>query len=174
MDRAKAGDLGAFGEIVRIHQAAAVRLATVIGGDPTEAHDIAQEAFVRAFHSLDSVHSADSLRAWLMRIVANQAKNSVRGRARWRRRNERFGERAELAAESAEQRAMLGAQHDELLSALARLADGDRQILACRYLAELSERETAEVLGIAPGTVKSRTSRALERLRAHYADKELR
>ena len=52
-----------------------------------------------------------------------------------------------------------------LLGALARLRDDDRLVLGCRYLLELSEAETAAALGVKPGTVKSRTSRALERLR---------
>ena len=53
-----------------------------------------------------------------------------------------------------------------LLGALARLRDDDRLVLGCRYLLELSEAETAAVIGKRVGTVKSRTSRALERLRA--------
>ena len=52
-----------------------------------------------------------------------------------------------------------------LLGALSRLRDEDRLVLGCRYLLELSEAETAAALGVRPGTVKSRTSRALARLR---------
>ena len=52
-----------------------------------------------------------------------------------------------------------------LLGALAGLRDDDRLVLGCRYLLELSEAETAAALGVKPGTVKSRTSRALDRLR---------
>ncbi len=61
----------------------------------------------------------------------------------------------------------------EQVERAVRLLPGrDRQVLACRYLAELNERETAEVLGVPAGTVKSRTARALERLRAAYAETE--
>ena len=57
-------------------------------------------------------------------------------------------------------------QRDELLAALAELSDADRETIACRFFLELSEEETAAALGCRRGTVKSRTSRALERLRA--------
>ena len=56
-------------------------------------------------------------------------------------------------------------RHEELLSAVRRLGDRDRDILTCRYFLGLSEDETAEVLAVRRGTVKSRTARALARLR---------
>ena len=58
------------------------------------------------------------------------------------------------------------------VAALNRLSEDDRQALACRYILDLSEAETAAALGIRPGTVKSRLSRALERLRAELEDGE--
>ena len=57
------------------------------------------------------------------------------------------------------------ARRRELLEAVNSLDERDRNVLACRYFLELSEEETAEVLGVRRGTVKSRTARALERLR---------
>jgi RNA polymerase sigma factor (sigma-70 family) len=60
--------------------------------------------------------------------------------------------------------------HDELAAALGRLRDDDRVVIGCRYLLSLSEAETAAALGVARGTVKSRLSRALERLRAEVGD----
>jgi RNA polymerase sigma-70 factor (ECF subfamily) len=58
----------------------------------------------------------------------------------------------------------------ELLAAIERLPERDRLVIACRYLLELTEAETAAALGCRPGTVKSRLSRALERLRAEVGD----
>jgi RNA polymerase sigma-70 factor (ECF subfamily) len=57
-------------------------------------------------------------------------------------------------------------EHDAVAAALTRLGTDDRAVLGCRYVAGLSELETAEVLGLPVGTVKSRTARALTRLRS--------
>ena len=167
LTRAQRGDPGALGEIVRVHQRAAIRLAVVVGGDASEAEDIVQEAFVRALRSLHAVRSPDALRSWLLRAVANQAKNARRGR--WRR-DRRYARVAAMhrdqGADATETAVMVELDNQRLRGALATLSVDDRTVLGCRYLAGLTERETAEVAGIAVGTVKSRTSRALDRLRA--------
>jgi RNA polymerase sigma factor (sigma-70 family) len=56
-------------------------------------------------------------------------------------------------------------RHSDLLEAVNRLREEEREVVACRYFLELSEEETAETLGLRKGTVKSRLSRALARLR---------
>jgi RNA polymerase sigma-70 factor (ECF subfamily) len=66
---------------------------------------------------------------------------------------------------SAEAQVIAGESRATLLEALSRLRPDDRLVLGCRFLLELTEAETAAALGVRPGTVKSRTSRALERLR---------
>ena len=77
------------------------------------------------------------------------------------------GESASGDAAPSPEAALLGAERrEELLAALNRLREHDREALACRYFLDLSEAETAAALGVRPGTVKSRLSRALERLRA--------
>ncbi len=168
--RAQRGDQEAFAEIVRALQRPALRLATVVAGDPTEAHDIVQDAFVRAFGALASLRSHDALRPWVMRAVANQAKNARRGRQRRERRHLRVAGARVAEPETTEQAALSGLMGEQVMRALRLLPGRDRQVLACRYLAELNERETAEVLGVPAGTVKSRTARALERLRAAYGE----
>lgn len=164
--RAQAGDRNAFGAIVAAHQRVALRLASVISGDSTEAYDIVQEAFVKAYLALPSLRTTDSLRAWLLRIVANQAKNARRSRgrrdARWQRQT-----MLRMDETTAPDDLVLGAVEAEgLLRAIGELSRTDRHVLACRYFADLSETETADVLGVANGTVKSRTARALSRLRS--------
>jgi RNA polymerase sigma-70 factor (ECF subfamily) len=160
------GDRAAFGTIVRNHQAQALRLATAICGDSAEAYDIVQEAFVKAFVALPSIRSSDSFRPWLFRIVANQAKNARR--SRWRRES-RLQRHVNLRAEAStavDDAALSTIAAHELARAVERLSRSDRDVIACRYFAELNESEAASVLGIAKGTVKSRTARALVRLRA--------
>jgi RNA polymerase sigma-70 factor (ECF subfamily) len=73
-------------------------------------------------------------------------------------------------APSPEGRVLAAEQRAELLGALERLSDNDRLVLSCRYLLELGEEETAEVLSVRRGTVKSRTARALARLRTELGE----
>ena len=152
------------------HQGAATRLAAVIGGS-ADAEDIAQEAFVKAYRALDRFRDGAAFSPWLMRIVANEARNHRRS----------SGRRARLALRAlpagdywrTPEDEVVGAQRRAtLLDAVDGLPDRDRLVLSCRFLLGLSEAETAAALDCAAGTVKSRTSRALERLRARLAPME--
>ncbi|MEO6125531.1 MAG: sigma-70 family RNA polymerase sigma factor [Ilumatobacteraceae bacterium] len=163
--RARIGDRSAFEAIVRTHQSAALRLAAAVGGDATEAGDIVQEAFVRAYGQLHTVRDGDALRPWLLRIVANQAKNSRRSRWRREARTQRQAALRISEPTGPDEVALGGIEARVLLHAVTSLPEIDRTIIGCRYFAGLTEAETAATLGIAAGTVKSRTARALGRLR---------
>ena len=76
------------------------------------------------------------------------------------------------AAPSPEAARVASERREELAAALGRLEERDREALACRYFLDLSEAETAAALGVRPGTVKSRLSRALERLRIELEEEE--
>lgn len=162
--RAQAGERAAFGELVRRHQRAAVRVAAVISGSTEEAYDIVQDAFVNMHRHLGTFDGRGSVRSWMLRVVANHAKNQVRGRVRRLRRDERHAALALTVDDSAEELVERRLEHETLAAALGRLRPDDRDVLGCRFVAGLGEAETAEVLGLALGTVKSRTSRALTRL----------
>jgi RNA polymerase sigma factor (sigma-70 family) len=132
----------------------------VITGSAAEAEDAAQEALVKAWRALGRFRPGEPFRPWLLRIVANEARN--------RRRS--AGRRGRLALRAAAEPvpAADAVDRHSLLDALNELPDDAQAVLACRYLLGLSEQETAVALDVAPGTVKSRTSRALERLRELY------
>lgn len=164
VERALGGADAAFGELLRRHQQAALRVAAVISGSTDEAADIVQDAFVRAHSRLATFRGDGSVRAWLLRVVANAAKNHVRGRHRRRQLEERHFRLDVHVGESAESAAERRLEHAQVADALGRLGRRDREVLGCRFVAGLSEAESAEVLGIPAGTLKSRTSRALERL----------
>jgi RNA polymerase sigma factor (sigma-70 family) len=167
VQRALAGDVGAFGELVRRHQSAALRLAAGICGSTEEARDIVQDAFVKGHRGLRSWRGDAPVRSWLLRIVANDARNAVRARARRHRREERFGALRQVGDGDPVGDAVAGDDEARaLLALLGRLDERDRAVLACRFVGGLSERETAEALDLPTGTVKSRTARALERARA--------
>ena len=170
VDRARRGDVGAYEQLVRNYQRLAVRTAHVITGEAADAQDAAQEAFVKAFYSLNRFREGAPFRPWLLRIVANEAIN--RRNAAWRK--SRLALRVaesrtpDDAAPSPEAAALGHELRAELVDALNRLKPEDRLVVAYRYFFDLSEAEMADALGCRRGTVKSRLSRALERLRAEF------
>jgi RNA polymerase sigma factor (sigma-70 family) len=164
--RARDGEGAAYGELMRRHQRAALRVAAVICGSTEEADDIVQEAFVAVHANLASYRATGTVRSWMLRVVANHAKNHVRSSVRRRRRDDRQARLAVRIDEGADEAVERRLEHEALAAALQRLPEPAREVLGCRFVAGLSEIETAEVLGAAVGTVKSRTSRALARLAA--------
>jgi RNA polymerase sigma-70 factor (ECF subfamily) len=163
VDRARAGDVGAYELLVEQHQDIAVRVAALMCG-AADAPDVTQEAFVKAWRALDRFRAGAPFRPWLLAIVANEARNARRAAGRRVALATRSNE-APVVAASTEELVLSAQDRERLLAALDQLATIDRDVISCRYLADLSERETAAVLGCRPGTVKSRLSRALERLR---------
>jgi RNA polymerase sigma factor (sigma-70 family) len=166
--RARGGDEEAYSQVVSRHQTIAFRTAWMITRSAADAEEAAQDAFVKAYRTLDRLRSQAPFRPWLLKIVANEAHNRRASAARHERLAVRaVEERREADAVPSPEAALLDSERRELLlAALDRLREADRMVIACRYLLELSEAETAAVIGKRLGTVKSRTSRALKRLRA--------
>jgi len=166
VERARGGDVEAYGELVRRYQEQALATAYVILGDRQEAEDATQEAFARAFVALKSFRAGASFRAWLLTIVVNEARDLYTARQRRAQVLSRASARPDTsgATPSAETAAFSQRRRELLLDALFRLPATDRLVITCRYFLDLSERETADVLRVARGTVKSRLSRALARL----------
>jgi len=166
-DRARRGDERAFEELVRMYQALAFRTAYLLTGSAADAEDAAQVGFVKAWTALPRFRRGAPFKPWLLRIVANEAHN--RRRATGRRValavRATAAQPPDDAAPSPEGAALGRERREELLAAVNRLDERDRDVLTCRYFLELSEEETSQVLGVRRGTVKSRTARALERLR---------
>jgi RNA polymerase sigma factor (sigma-70 family) len=168
VERSLQGDVSAFASLVRRHQGIAHRVAYVIVHDETESEDVVQEAFVKAHRALPGFRAGSSFRTWFLTIVGNEARNRRRSAGR------RVGlalrlagdRRLEGEAPSSEAVVLDSEGRYELLKALARLKPDDQLVLSCRYLLEMSEAETAAALGCPAGTVKSRSSRALARLRS--------
>ena len=169
MERARSGDGAAFAALVSPQEEIAFRTAYLIARNAADAEDAVQTGLVKAWRALP-------------RFRAGRAAAPVAARDRGERgaqpatrrpdggRGSRCARRHEVpsggAAPSPEGSLLAAEERVELLAALERLREEDREVLSCRYLLDLSEEETAEVLSIRRGTVKSRTSRALERLRA--------
>jgi RNA polymerase sigma-70 factor, ECF subfamily len=168
VERARGGDVAAFESLVRAHQEVAIRTAWFISGGADDAEDAAQEGFVKAFGALARFKRGAPFRPWLLTIVANEARNRRRSAGRREALALRLlqDRRPDGAAPSPESAVLAEERRSTLLTALARLDEADRLVIALRYLLELSEAETAAALDIPKGTVKSRISRGLDRLRA--------
>jgi RNA polymerase sigma-70 factor (ECF subfamily) len=167
VERAQHGDTDAYGELVRRYQGVATRTAYVITGTSAEAEEAAQDGFTKAYFALGRFRSGAPFRPWLLRIVANEAKN--RRKAAGRRPTVDLSVAEDRpsgdTALSPEEAALASERRALVLGALRRLREEDRLVIAYRYFLELSEAEMADALGVARGTVKSRLSRALARLR---------
>jgi RNA polymerase sigma-70 factor (ECF subfamily) len=166
--RARDGDARAYGELVRAHEEIAFRVAYLITRNAADAEDATQDAFVKAWRALRRFRAGEPLRPWLLAIVANEARNRRRSSGRRERLALRAAASSGEAAPSPEEAAVAAADRVRLLAALDELPEDARLVLACRYLLALSEQETAAALGVAHGTVKSRSARALEKLREAY------
>jgi RNA polymerase sigma-70 factor (ECF subfamily) len=175
VERARAGDTRAYEELVRTHQAMAFRTAYLVAGSAEDAQDAAQEAFVKAYRALGRFRRGAPFRPWLLRIVANEAKNRRRAAGRRASLATRLAatETSGGAAPSPEGELATGEIRRALLVALAELREDEQLVVACRYFLDLSEEDTADVLGVRRGTVKSRLSRALRRLRAALETEEV-
>jgi RNA polymerase sigma-70 factor (ECF subfamily) len=173
VERARGGDGTAYATLVRDHEETAFRIAYVICGNAADAEEAAQEAFVKAYRALGRFRTSEPFRPWVLAIVANEARNRRRSagrRAALALRAAGEGRPSGETALSPEAALLAGERRERLLAALSGLAERDRTVIACRYLLELSEAETAAALGVRPGTVKSRLSRALDRLREEVGE----
>ena len=175
IERARHGDVSAFESLVRVHQAVAFRTAWIASGGADDAEDAAQEGFMKAYAALPRFRADAPFRPWLLTIVANEARNRRRSAGRREALALRAPETAIGAAgfEPSPEAAILATERrTALLDALRRLADPDREVIAYRFLLELSETETAAALGVPVGTAKSRLSRAMGRLRSTMVSAE--
>lgn len=168
--RAKRGDTHAYEELVYAHQGIAFRTAYVIAGNAADAEEATQDGFVKAWRALGSFREGAPFRPWLLEIVANEARN--RRRSAGRRTHLALRAATEQpsgdAAPSPEASLLSAEVRHRLLAAVNELPDDQRTVIALRFFVGLSEHEAAETLQVPEGTVKSRTARALERLRKSF------
>lgn len=164
----RAGNREAYAELVRRHAPVAVRTARLLGAG-TDAEDVVQEAFVKAYASLGRFRDGAPFRPWLLSIVAHETSNLLRSAGRRAARERTAWERtAPLLVPGPDDgpaaATLSRERREQLVSGLGRLGRPFREVVVCRYLLDLDEAETATVLGVPRGTVKSRLSRALEQL----------
>jgi len=162
--RARGGDLGAFEDLVRQYQGDVWRFAYHFTRDRSLADDVTQEAFLRAWRSLDRFDLERPFGPWVCRIAANLAVNHVRS-PRAREEGLPEGHAETRSSGPGPLGALLDAEGARVLeAAMGQLPQEQRAVLVLRVVEDLSYAEIAETLGISPGTVMSRLFRARERL----------
>lgn len=158
--RAKTGDTQAYGALVERHQAVAFRVAFLVTRSAHDAEESTQDGFVKAWKALDRFQEGAPFAPWLLHIVRNEALNRVRSRSRRNRMRLRVEQQPTPLAPTAESEALRVLDSDTLGAAVDRLSRNLREVICCLYLLGFSEAETAAILRIPRGTVKSRAARA--------------
>ena len=156
-----ASDVGAprtLADLYRDHRMRMVRLAVLLVDDPATAEDVVQEAFTGLHRHWSGLRDEAAAVGYLRAAVVNGSRSVLR-----RRRTARdYVPPHQVNARSAESLAMLSAEHQAVVDALATLPPRQREVLVLRYYGGLSESEIADATGISRGTVKSTASRALD------------
>lgn len=171
---ARDGDEHAFGELVTRYQALAARVARFVAPG-VDVDDVVQEAFVKAWYAMPRFRLGAPFKPWICRIAANEAKNQIRSA----RRREALMLRATSAGRDdrsvppPEGQVLAREDAEALVRAMNRLGSNDRLVLAYRWLLDLSEAEMADALAVPAGTVKSRLSRAMTKLRTAIVAEEV-
>lgn len=149
-----------FEQYVAARRVALIRSAVLLGCPRSDAEDVVQSALLKCFRSWRRVQRADQPDAYVYRVLVNTLRDA---RARRWHGELPTDELPEQQAEGADPTTGLAVRR-----ALAAMSPPHREVLVLRYYADLSERETADALGLPPGTVKSRTARALAALAADH------
>lgn len=165
LSRAQRGDRHAFAGLVRTHQRAVYGLALRMLNRADLAEELAQDVFLKLFHALRDLTSAEHTRFWLRRVTANLAIDRLRQKVPVTAQD--FPADAEPAAPDDDADPLLQQTLRRLVAALAPPA---RAVILLRYQADLDPLDIAEVLEMPVNTVKSHLKRSLDFMREHFAE----
>ncbi len=169
--RLKDGDTGGLEVLVTRYQGKAMETAVLITQDPALAEDVVQEVFVRIYQRIRSFDESRPFRPYLMRSIVNTALNALQKEAKWAHHGTEVdgdtGELEELICEAAsvEDQVEFAQLKEEIRTALSHLPPRQRAAIVQRYYLDMNEKEMAETLEAAPGTVKWLLNAARTRLR---------
>lgn len=154
------------------HYTRMLRVAAVLLDDAAAAEDVVQEAFLALHQSWGRVRDKAGAAGYLHRSVVNGARSRLRRRTLARRLHlaGRLGPDADDPVDSAETTALADVITGPLVTALRALPRREREVVLFRHYLDLSERQTAQALGLRPGSVKAYGSRGLATLRATLGD----
>jgi RNA polymerase sigma-70 factor (sigma-E family) len=146
------------------HAPGLIRLAVIMLGDRQAAEDVVQDAFFGLYRNWRGLSDPAKALSYVRSSVLNGCRAALRLQIRRERRDRATASDAQTAFESAEALVLLSEEHREVLLAVRRLPDRQREALVLRFYFGLSEEDAATAMGISRGTVKSSLSRALASL----------
>ena len=172
IERVLQGDANAFEHLVHAYEKNVYNLALRSLGNPQDAEDVTQEAFLKAYRSLSSFRGDSKFSVWLYRIVSNLCLDLLRAKQRRPvqsltvENDEGEVDELEISDEHFSPEKLLDRKltRESVQRGLASLPDDSRQILLLRELQGMSYEEIGDTLGLEPGTVKSRIFRARKKL----------
>ena len=174
VSRARSGDMAAFEELYRSHQAGIFTFIRSQVRHREITADLTQETFVRAWESLPRLREPGAFRGWLHRIAANLVRDEVKsGRSRLEVTESTLLGDSETPQQEApapesdgpEQRLVDGEMSRHIWAALEELSEEHRAAVVMHHMEGMSVEEIAQAMGVRPGTIMSRLSRAREALR---------
>ena len=142
--------------LYQAHALGLLRLAVIMLGERQAAEDVVQDAFLGVFRRWDALSDPERALAYVRSSVFNGCRTVLRKRARSRQ-----FVLVDPETESADARLLLGEEHREVLAALRRLPDRQREAVALRYCLDMPVNAVARAMGVTEGTVKSATSRGI-------------
>lgn len=174
--RARAGDRQAFGSLIRLHQSRVYACAVRMLGNRSEADDVAQETFLRAFRAIDGFDGRSELSTWLYRICVNLCLNAIRSRKRKGSEDiddPRIPEpKADSESSDADPRLALerAQTYSRLAKAIEALSPTLRTTIVLVCIEGVPQKQVAETLGCSEGTVAWRVHEARSKLREALRD----
>ena len=176
--RAQSGDEGAFEQLLLAHQKSVYNLCLRMAGNPDDALDLSQEAFIRAWRALGQYQFDAAFSTWLFRLTSNVCIDFLRKQKRQQHMSltvtddDEPGEEFTVPdpAPGPEEQAVHNERRQAVARAMAALPEDYRAVMQLRAVEELSYEQIAEILDIKVGTVKSRLARARTQLRKIIKD----
>jgi RNA polymerase sigma-70 factor (ECF subfamily) len=172
LERARGGDRDAFRVLVERHATAIFRLAYRMTGNETDAEDMVQETFLRAWREIPRFDGRAAFGTWLHRICANRTVDFLRSRNRWQTvgpdsQDEEYDPFRNLASElpSPERVARSSEASAMLAPAMAALSEIERAAFVMRHYEGLGIDEISRSLGVQPGAARHSIFRAVRKLR---------
>ncbi len=179
VQRARHGDLGAYDELVRRYQERIYATVYHMTANHEDANDLAQEAFIKAFHALKSFKGGSSFYTWVYRIAVNKTINFLKQRRHKSQLSlddldfnaEHDPDLVALISEKTPRREVnLTELQEKLNAAMQKLSEPHRLVVTLHDIQGLSHEEIAEIMGCNIGTVRSRLFYARQQLQAYLSD----